>query len=140
MGGRALSIHSRQAVPDVLELLRLFPDHGVPVLHWFTGTASELKTAIGQGCWFSIGPAAFSSSAGKALARKLPRDRVLPESDGPFAQLDGRSVMPWDFDITVALLSDVWSLPFEEVRAQLLSNARMFVNKIGYTKLIKKLI
>lgn len=139
MGGRAISIHSRQAVPDVLELLRLFPDHGVPVLHWFTGTASELKTAIGQGCWFSIGPAAFSSSAGKALARKLPRDRVLPESDGPFAQFDGRSIMPWDFDITVALLSDVWSVPFEEVRIQLLSNARVFVQKIGYTSVIEKL-
>ena len=140
MGGRALSIHSRQAVSDVLELLRLFPDHGIPVLHWFTGTASELKTAIGQGCWFSVGPAAFSSSAGKALATKLPRDRVLPESDGPFAQLDGRTIMPWDFDITVAFLSDVWSVPFEEVRSQLLSNAKMFVEKIGYTTVIEKLI
>ena len=37
MGGRALSIHSRQAVPDVLVLLREFPDHGIPVLHRFSG-------------------------------------------------------------------------------------------------------
>lgn len=131
MGGRALSIHSRQAVPAVLAVLSEFPDHGIPVLHWFTGTASELKAAVGLGCWFSIGPAAFNSVSGKALARKLPINRVLPESDGPFAQFDGRSVMPWDFEITVRFLSEAWSMPFEEVRHQLLSNANTMLKKIG---------
>lgn len=131
LGGRALSIHSRQAVSDVLALLSEFPDHGIPVLHWFTGTASELKAAAGQGCWFSIGPAAFHSAAGKALTKKLPKDRVLPESDGPFAQLEGRPVMPWDFDITVNLLSEAWGLPPLEVRHQLLSNAKALLSQMG---------
>ncbi|MEN3788033.1 TatD family hydrolase [Aeromonas veronii] len=111
IGGRALSIHSRQAVPDVLSLLKEYPDHGIPVLHWFTGSIAELNAATSQGCWFSIGPAAFNSAAGKALAKRLPKDKVVPESDGPFAQLDGRSVMPWDFEITVNLLSDAWNIP-----------------------------
>jgi TatD DNase family protein len=131
MGGRALSIHSRQAVPEVLAVLSEFPNHGIPVLHWFTGTASELKAAAGQGCWFSIGPAAFNSAAGKALAKKLPKDRVLPESDGPFAKLEGHPVMPWDFDITVNQLSEAWALPLLEVRHQLLSNAKALLSQMG---------
>tara|TARA_R110000868_G_scaffold199827_1_gene446923 strand:+ start:168 stop:929 length:762 start_codon:yes stop_codon:yes gene_type:complete len=131
MGGRALSIHSRQAVPEVLAVLSEFPNHGIPVLHWFTGTASELKAAAGQGCWFSIGPAAFNSAAGKALAKKLPKDRVLPESDGPFAKLEGHPVMPWDFDITVDQLSEAWALPLLEVRHQLLSNAKALLSQMG---------
>lgn len=131
MGGRALSIHSRQAVSDVLTVLSEFPDHGIPVLHWFTGTASELKGTVEQGCWFSIGPAAFNSAAGKALAKKLPKDRVIPESDGPFAQLEGRPVMPWDFDITVNLLSEAWALPPLEIRHQLLSNAKALLSQMG---------
>jgi TatD DNase family protein len=131
MGGRALSIHSRQAVPDVLASLSEFPDHGIPVLHWFTGTASELKAAVAQGCWFSIGPAAFNSAAGKTLAKRLPKNKVVPESDGPFAQLDGSPVMPWDFEITVDLLSEAWSMPPLDTRYQLLSNAKTLLERMG---------
>lgn len=133
IGGRALSIHSRQAVPDVLSLLKEYPDHGIPVLHWFTGSIAELNAATSQGCWFSIGPAAFNSAAGKALAKKLPKDKVVPESDGPFAQLDGRSVMPWDFEITVNLLSDAWNVPALDVRYQLISNAKVLLEHLGYS-------
>lgn len=131
LGGRALSIHSRQAVPDVLAVLSTFPDHGVPILHWFTGTAAELKAAAALGCWFSIGPAAFSTAAGKALAGKLPRDKVVPESDGPFAQFDGQPVMPWDFKITANLLSQAWSVSPIDVRFQLLSNAKALLGLMG---------
>ncbi len=134
MGGRALSIHSRQAVPDVLVLLREFPDHGIPVLHWFSGSISELKAAIAQGCWFSIGPAAFNSAAGKELSKRLPKERVVPESDGPFAQFDSRSVMPWDFEITVNMLSEAWLMPALDVRYQLISNAQVLLQRMGYTK------
>lgn len=140
LGGRALSIHSRQAVPDVLTLLREFPDHGIPVLHWFTGTVSELKAAAAQGCWFSIGPAAFHSAAGKALAKKLPKEKVVPESDGPFAQLDDQPVMPWDFDITANLLSEAWSMPALDVRYQLLSNAKALLEQMDCTTAAASLI
>ncbi|MCU8043945.1 MULTISPECIES: Qat anti-phage system TatD family nuclease QatD [unclassified Shewanella] len=133
IGGRALSIHSRQAVTDVLTLLREYPDHGIPVLHWFTGTISELNATIAQGCWFSIGPAAFNSASGKALAKRLPKDKVVSESDGPFAKLNGHSVMPWDFDITVSLLSDAWSMPFDEVRHQITYNSLNLLSQIGFS-------
>lgn len=131
VGGRAMSIHSRQAVPDVLAALKAFPSHGIPILHWFTGTATELRDALAQGCWFSIGPAAFNSAAGRALATKLPKHRVVPESDGPFAQFDNRTVMPWDFNITVRLLSDAWSMPENDVKLQLLNNAEMLLGNMG---------
>lgn len=133
IGGRALSIHSRQAVPDVLSLLKKYPDHVIPVLHWFTGSITELNAATSQGCWFSLGPAAFNSAAGKTLAKRLPKDKVAPESDGPFAQLDGRSVMPWDFEITVNLLSDAWKIPALDVRYQLISNAKVLLEHLGYS-------
>ncbi|QHD48578.1 TatD family hydrolase [Halomonas sp. FeN2] len=140
LGGRALSIHSRQAVPDVLTLLREFPDHGIPVLHWFTGTVSELKAAAAQGCWFSIGPAAFHSAAGKALAKKLPKEKVVPESDGPFAQLDDQPVMPWDFEITSSLLSKAWAMPLIDVHYQLISNAKVLLDQMGRTTAAASLI
>ncbi|KWV76353.1 Qat anti-phage system TatD family nuclease QatD [Pseudomonas fluorescens] len=127
VGGRVLSIHSRQAVREVLAILDDHPGFGTAVLHWFTGTAAELKSASDMGCWFSIGPAAFNSASGKALAKKLPRDRVVPESDGPFAQFDGATVMPWSSGRTAELLAQAWELPVNEVEMTLEYNARQLI-------------
>lgn len=128
VGGRILSIHSRQAVRDVLSILADHPGFGTAVLHWFSGSASELKAAADQGCWFSIGPAAFSSASGKALAKKLPRDRVVPESDGPFAQFNGATVMPWSADETAQLLAQIWEQPVDQVRCDLDANSRQLLS------------
>lgn len=130
VGGRVLSIHSRQAVKDVLSILAQHPGFGTAVLHWFTGTAAELKAASDMGCWFSIGPAAFNSASGKSLAKKLPRDRVVPESDGPFAQVDGATVMPWSSDNTAELLARAWDLPVNEVKLRLEANSRRLIGVI----------
>ncbi|OOL19419.1 hydrolase TatD, partial [Klebsiella aerogenes] len=62
---------------------------------------------------------------------KLPKDKVVPESDGPFAQFDNRTVMPWDFNITVRLLGKAWSMPENDVKLQLLSNTKMLLGQIG---------
>lgn len=127
VGGRVLSIHSRQAVKDVLAVLDDHPGFGTAVLHWFTGTAAELKSASDMGCWFSIGPAAFNSASGKVLAKKLPRDRVVPESDGPFAQVDGATVMPWSSVQTAGLLAQAWDVPVGEVTMSLEFNSRRLI-------------
>ncbi|MFP1521263.1 Qat anti-phage system TatD family nuclease QatD [Pseudomonas aeruginosa] len=130
VGGRVLSIHSRQAVREVLTVLAEHPGYGTAVLHWFTGTVGELKAAAEQGCWFSLGPAAFTSAAGKALAKKLPRDRVVPESDGPFAQVNGTSVMPWCIDETAQWLARAWETSADEVMVTLEANARRLIDLI----------
>jgi TatD DNase family protein len=131
VGGRVLSIHSRQAVRQVLAILDDHPGFGTAVLHWFTGTAAELKSASDMGCWFSIGPAAFNSASGKALAKRLPRDRVVPESDGPFAQVNGATVMPWCSGQTAELLAQAWGLPVSEVAMTLEFNARQLIGLIS---------
>ena len=73
----------------VLDRLQAYRDAGIPVLHWFSGPRRDLECAIELGCWFSVGPAMLRSRTGRALAALMPRDRVLTESDGPFAQ-EGR--------------------------------------------------
>lgn len=39
---------------------------------------------------------------------RMPRERVLTESDGPFAQLKGRSIFPWEVDVAVDALAECW--------------------------------
>ena len=42
------------------------------------------------------------------LTRRMPRARVLTESDGPFAQIGGRSIFPWEVGVAVDALAQCW--------------------------------
>jgi TatD DNase family protein len=121
-GGRIMSIHSRRAATPVLDKLEEYRLAGVPVLHWFSGTRRELERAIRIGCWFSIGPAMFSSENGRKLVALMPKERILTESDGPFAQLAGKAIKPWDVANATEALARIWSVPVDGVPDQLEDN------------------
>ena len=121
-GGRVMSIHSRRASGPVLDCLEKEPDAGTPLLHWFSGSFHDLSRAINLGCWFSIGPAMLAGSKGRELAMRMPRDRVLTESDGPFAQVDGAPLLPWQVEIASKALSEIWSASLNEVQGILIRN------------------
>ncbi|WP_428718863.1 Qat anti-phage system TatD family nuclease QatD [Undibacterium curvum] len=122
LGGRILSIHSRTAAIEVLDILELSPGFGTAVLHWFTDSAQLLQRASRIGCWFSVGPAMLNSANGRKLAAIMPMDRVVPESDGPFATTSGNPIMPWEASGVAEQLSSLWSLPTPTVAALLLRN------------------
>lgn len=121
-GGRVLSLHSRRAAAAVLDVLEAQPGAGTPILHWFSGSNRELARAIALGCWFSVGPGMLRGEKGRELARHMPRDRVLTESDGPFAQIDGRSLSPWEVTYAVGELANFWNVPISNAERQLASN------------------
>ena len=129
-GGRVMTIHSRRAATSVLDALASKADAGVAVLHWFSGSRRELQRAIDQGCWFSVGPAMLASDTGRAMTRIMPRDRILTESDGPFARFDGRPLYPWDTATAERMLADMWGISQEEVRHRLVGNLRRLTTDI----------
>lgn len=120
--GRVISIHSRAAAKNVLDILEQHPEAGVPVLHWFSGTKAELKRAIALGCWFSVGPGMLRSRKGVELAQLMPRDRMLTESDGPFVQDHGAPIMPWDMYRAEQILANCWGQTESDAAAQLTAN------------------
>ena len=123
-GGRIMTLHSRRAASEVLDGLSAHPGAGTPVMHWFSGTQRELRRAVDMGCWFSVGPAMLLGAKGRKLVLRMPRDRVLTESDGPFAQIDGRSAWPWDVERAAESLAQLWSEPIDAVDQQLYANLK----------------
>lgn len=121
-GGRVISLHSRRAGTQVLDAIEEYCGAGTPILHWFSGTARELDRAIDLGCWFSVGPAMLRGEKGRLLATRMPRDRILTESDGPFAQVDGRAVWPWEASRAISGLASLWGGDERLVERQLLAN------------------
>lgn len=130
LGGKTLNIHSRKAVKDVLSILRQHSGYGTAILHWFSGSLSELKMAEAEGCWFSLGPAAFSSANGRLIAANVPRNKIVSESDGPFATLNKQSIMPWSYFETIKCFAKVWDTTEEEVAHILHSNSNSLLSII----------
>jgi len=130
-GGRILSIHCRRASNQVLDMLRDHPDAGIPVIHWFSGTMQSMQRAIDQGCWFSVGPAMLQGRQGQNLVANMPRNRVLTETDGPFAQIMQKPAMPWDVMYAVNSLSSLWNTDTLSVLTQIKFNMSELYRKAG---------
>jgi TatD DNase family protein len=123
-GGKVMTIHSRRAASEVLDSLEAHPGAGIPILHWYSGGQRELGRAIDWGCWFSIGPSMLSGKKGRDLVARMPRDRILTETDGPFALVDGRHAFPWDVDRAIGMIADLWAVDASFVRQSISENLR----------------
>ena len=128
-GGRVMSLHSRGAVSRVLDILEKHPFAGWPILHWFSGTPRELQRAISIGCWFSVGPSMLAGAKGRELLSKMPFDRVLPETDGPFATAEGVPLMPWDALDIVPVFARLLGVSNQDVSSQLKLNLKQLLTK-----------
>jgi TatD DNase family protein len=85
--GRPLIIHMREAGADTLRILREEGARDVGgVMHCFTGTWDEAQRAMELGFCISFsGIVTFkNATALKDVARKVPLDRMLVETDSPY--------------------------------------------------------
>lgn len=124
-----MSIHSRRAASAVIERLEACPSAGTPILHWFSGSQKELDRAVDCGCWFSVGPAMLAGERGRKLALRMPRERVLTETDGPFTERNGRALFPWDAGTAEIALAEIWQLGEEDTRRVLHANLARLVKQ-----------
>ena len=78
-------IHTREAADDTFDILEAH-DQLTGVMHCFTGTLDEARRALDLGFYISIsGIATFpKSGALREVARFVPDDRLLVETDAPF--------------------------------------------------------
>lgn len=123
-GGKIFTIHSRGAASAVIATLRKHQCAPSAVLHWFSGTHRELAEAVALGCWFSVGPAMLRSEKGRRLVERMPRDRVLTETDGPFAQDKDRPLEPTDVVLALRQLAAIWATDQPEADRLLRDNLK----------------
>ena len=124
-----ITIHSRQAESAVLELLQQEYPHPV-VFHWYSGTARNLDVAIDRGHFFSINPPMLQSIKTRNLVARIPHDRALTESDGPFVNVGPRSIVPSDVQLVEDGLADMWSMDSFAVRNAVAQNFQQLVKPL----------
>ncbi len=75
-----------------------------------------------RGCWFSVGPAMLAGAKGRTLVSAMPQDRIVLESDGPFAQTQRLGLHPWDISQSYPWLASIWEFNQDRVEATIRAN------------------
>ena len=125
--GLPVVVHSREADEDTVAILK---NSGVEkgVIHCFTGTEKLLKGALDLGFYISLSGIVTYKNAGqlRELARKIPLDRLLVETDSPYlapVPKRGKKNAPYYVFYTLKFLSEWLKVPFEVLERITTANA-----------------
>jgi len=83
---KIISIHSRRAVKEVLEIIGS-NFRFKPILHWYSGNKADLIRAIDNGFYFSVNHLMMNSRNFRNLLSLIPNERILLETDSPFVDI-----------------------------------------------------
>lgn len=123
---KVLTLHSRGAAREVVAAVAK-AGASRAVLHWYSGGLRDLDAAVEIGCFFSVNPSMTRSANGRRIVSKIPRERVLLETDGPYVRVSGRPAEPRDVWQVVDYLATDWSLTQSEAAAVLERNLSRLV-------------
>jgi TatD DNase family protein len=124
-GRHPLTVHSRGAEKDVI---RLLADASLPaILHWYSGPIGIIDDALTAGLYFSFNVAMVRSSKFASLLGAIPADRILLETDGPYAKSGGRPTQPHELDEVVTTLAGNWGISQQEATRAILRNQDRFL-------------
>ncbi|MEO1991463.1 MAG: TatD family hydrolase [Pirellulales bacterium] len=130
-------IHTRESIRDTLDMLHEVVKRGalLPILHSFTGTTAEAAEAIELGCYLGFAGMVTFRSAGelREVAKTVPLDRLLIETDSPFLSPEpyrGRRNEPAHVIHTARCLAIVRGEQLEKLAEATMKNAeRLFCSK-----------
>jgi TatD DNase family protein len=133
-----LVIHARDADEDVAAILRDEMGKGPfkALLHCFTASRMLAETGIELGLYVSFsGVLTFKNSQDlRDIARDLPLDRLLVETDAPFLSPvphRGKPNQPAWVAETAKVLGALKGLDAEEIASKTTGNALRLFDKIG---------
>lgn len=127
--GLPLLLHIRKSLYETFSVLREAGFTGRGIVHAFPGSHDMARKALDAG--FFISAAAILTYPAKRglleVFAKLPRDRVVVETDAPDLpprQRRGETHNPWDLPLTVKALADAWGESAEKTAELTEENAR----------------
>lgn len=97
--------------------------------HFFSGSQKCMEDIVAAGYTLSVdGPITFSRDYDEMI-RAVPLDRIMVETDAPFAAPQpyrGKTCEPWMVKHVLEKIAEIKELPLEEVRIQILKNSQDF--------------
>lgn len=127
-------IHSRDAEPDLLKCLQSYSKkipagHPAGVIHCFTGTEPFAKACIEMDFYISFsGILTFKTAEDlREIAKKLPLNRLLVETDSPYLApipMRGKKCEPSMVRFTAQKLAEIRGVPFPDLAKATTENSK----------------
>ncbi len=119
---KILSLHSRRAEKDVLEML-ITQNVENAIFHWYSGSLTVLRQIVSLGFYFSVNSAMVQSDNGKKIIAEVPKELILTETDAPY--INNSNILQ-----VHEYLSELWKISVLEVDNIINANFKKIVNKI----------
>lgn len=114
-------VHTRNAVDDILEMLKEFKQP--VVLHCFEASEKNIQEAVRRKYFFSIPPAVVRNEHFQKLARLVPMSQILTETDAPYqGPVKGEQVVPSDVMRAIEKIAEIKQLDTKEVEYMIFQN------------------
>jgi TatD DNase family protein len=72
----------------------------------------------------------FKCDRGVSLIKKLPLDRILTETDGPFVEIDGKPIAAGDVSEVVRLIAGAVGCEVHDMRRTIVNNFATLVSPL----------
>jgi TatD DNase family protein len=123
--GLPLVIHSRDAEAQALEMVKHLDK---VVFHCYSGSLGTMKEAVDRGFYISLATNLCLSARHQILARNVPLDHLLVETDSPFlSPRKGRNEPAFVLD-SVRLIARIRGMEPQEVARMTSENAKKIYN------------
>ena len=77
--GKPVILHTKEQEKEIADIIRKYPNKYL--IHWYS-CENYLEEYIDQDCYFSIGPDVWWNPATQNVAKTVPANRILTETDG----------------------------------------------------------
>ena len=132
--GKPIILHNRDADKDVINILSDFPDV-IGVAHCFSSNIETAKSLLNLGYYISFsGNLTFKNSSLPFVAKELPLERILVETDSPFLSpvpFRGKVNEPGRTRLVAEKLGSIFNIPFEEIAKITTENAMRLFNLLN---------
>jgi len=132
---KPLVLHSWDAEREVFDIVK---DSGIKaVFHCFSGKRDLAKEIISKGFYISISTMVLFSKNVRKVAKDIPTDRLLLETDSPFLSPDKDKDprnYPWNIKLAAGKIAEIRGISKEEILRSAKENAvKVFDLKITQT-------
>lgn len=124
---KPMNLHTKGAEQEILQTLSEFRVRG-SIIHWYSGPVELIEAYLALGCYFTLGVEMLTSASLQEIARHIPLERILLETDNPggYAWLAGPVGMPVLLLDVLDKVAEVKGTGSSSLTAQLAKNWQEF--------------
>jgi TatD DNase family protein len=120
--GKPLVIHSWDAEQECFELVK---GSGLDcVFHCFSGKKELAQEIIDHGFYISVSTNVLFSKTTRKVAKVIPLEKMLLETDAPFLDPERKRNVPWNIELSAGKIAELRGIEKEEIIKKTTANAK----------------